>query len=303
MARIKYFFTITVVILLIQGCSPDFFENLPEANPADIKICDTCFTLSSVASYEENLGSEILNISGRMKYEWNVGKVSVIMKGDNPTRNERATFEEETKMQIYLRPLSSLEGYNEAVSYFASFDESSTIIAIKYYFYPGNNYFYPINNFFGYYKYEQYQDPNSVIHTKVEMVSPETLLKNYSKVISWLKGLENERYELKQESSFYSGTPNKEISGDWKGGRQFKLEVPWIEDLLFHTYTLYDKNTLYTAVEFKINSHAPLDTYEVYEDGNIYPLYYKLDLENLVFLITIYAKNLPYINFHLPQTP
>jgi hypothetical protein len=279
MNGLKFCCAVLIISFLSESCSRSFIDSLPDADPLIISICKSCNTIEDIIDYENSLGSEMIDLTGRMKYEWRIRRVSVTTGDDKPDLNQYATFAEDSLMFFFRRSNSSLEGFNEATSYFFTNKKFKTDGALFYFFFPGED-------IFGYHKSGSYQDTKKVIHRWVREVSPEQFFTNYHSILLWIQGLEDERFKLVRERCRIEGLEYWSKRA-WKENHKFKFEVEQIEELLFHEYVLYDTYSEWMAVSVEVVTYAPTETYAVYEEGNPYPLHYKIDLSDLAFLITI----------------
>lgn len=284
----KFCFALLIILVLSESCSQNFLDNLPDADPLSLQICKSCNSIEEITDYEEKLGSELIDLTGRMKFEWTIWRVSVIRREDKPDRNQYATFAADSTMFFFQRSNSSLEGFNEATSYFFTNKKFTRDGALYYFFFPGQD-------IFGYHKSGTYQDPKKVIHRWVREISPEQFFKSYHSVLLWTKGLEDERFKLVRKRCQLDGLEYWS-KRSWKENHKFKFEVEEIEELLFHEYMLYDTYSDLMAVNFQVLTYAPTATYAVYEEGNPYALFYKIDLSDLAFRITISSDYISDLN-------
>lgn len=221
-----------------------------------------------------------MKLSNQSKLEWfyNVTYTSIEDPNDDG-------------LTIFKRSHSALEGYYEAVAY--TYYDDMVVHIPAFTLIEEIHYYYPDENFFGYYKSVEYQSPQKVIHNHIKEIPSELFLKNYHAVILWMESLEDDRFQVVRVKSRIDGLEYWG-KGKWKEGREFKLEESWIDEVLFYSYYLVDSLIDAPVIYFKVKPYAPIETYAVYEEDNIYPLYYKLDIEDLTYWIKIDSKK-----FHL----
>jgi hypothetical protein len=286
---------ILVTAVLMQSCNDSFeiANILPETNPIEIDICTTCITDSLVFAYESKLNSDTFFESKQAKYSWFRNVVS--WTGYVNKKPEDSEELKDDRIKIFLRAESALEGYNEAAVYVSplyalSSDQTNEKRIIRHVFYPGKE-------LFGYYKTKEVMNPREVVHCPPSEVNSELFLENYHSILLWLKAMENGRFKLTIVPSTIEGS-FVSVSKETQKGRRFKLEEPWMDELLFNSYYIEDlNNALAAPIVFKVKPYAPLETYAVYGKDDRYPLHYALNLEDLIFSISIYSDQINSLNF------
>lgn len=281
MHKFKRTFIVLTALLLSISCSREaqFKRNLPEAEPLNIEQGPLLGTKDDAISFEQKKGSHELKFEFKWKVEWLHNVTHTSSSGPY-----------DYGITIFQRTESSLKGYFEAVVY--SYFTESNVDEGEFKLFEEIHYYYPDDNFFGYYKNGYYQSPRKVIHNLVEDVPEKLFLRNYHSVLLWMESLENERFIVVREPCYIDGV------GLWrkvdrKKGRVFKLEEPWIEEVLFYSYNLVDMTDETPIISFKANPYAPIETYAVYGDDDVYPLHYSINIEDLTFWITIDKHRLP----------
>ncbi|MEM9052445.1 MAG: hypothetical protein AAGC47_10370 [Bacteroidota bacterium] len=244
--------------------------------PLKLTFCRKCETMEEAIAYELSIGSKELEISNKMKYEWNDRSISVTFPEER--YDDLPLYVRFISFRIFIRKEEPFEDYTLAMIYFQA-PMSVEVEVTKAFIYPGDN-------FFGFIKEEGGQFYRNLEFPKIPEISPSQLMRNYIAVLKWMESYSNSEFSLKGRT-----LDNGPFSSDiYLDETNVVYENQCVEDMLFYMILLMtSRDDLYEPIDFLVRPHAPFRAYYNHLPDDIYKSYYQFDTEDVAF--EIYLRN------------
>lgn len=272
----KYNLHYMTVILFLFGCKPSELKNAKEV---DLRYCQNCILLGDAYQFEENLGSEKLDLTYQEIQSYAGRMVTYVFYPDAEILwdKNRTLF----KRKALLRGFSEYILYDYSVNFDDDYIDSDTTIVDA-----GMIDFNLGNTPLGFTK-DTSSTPGEIYMKKpVNPISLIDFKDGYYSILKWLYSLETDKRKVIKERKEY-------FDHDYYSSPEVKLtdmvfENSWQEDFLFYKYSLVGDDKYSYIVSVEPGTYAPLILYEEQTHDNS-PYYgkYHINISDMAIRIRL----------------